>query len=437
VTYVPVMHSRPTHLDRLCHKCPNAIAAFIALFVVGGVARAQTPGIVILQDPTPGSLTAASAISDDGRIVGGGIRLPVGRGFRSVPMTWTAQGGPVTYSPPISPNDAGLEDLSGDGSTILGISLNGTNGGLRSWCLNTNGTQTLLPIPVGYDNVHARSTSRTGDVAVGTISNTTRSFTEQAFRWNSSSGLTPLGYLPNDSVSNATAVSRDGNVVVGMSANPGTGVIRAFRWTAGTGMRQMENPAGNFAGCYGTAISRSGQFSAGYDAGSLVGVLWNGTSFVSQLVPPAGYRYVYPQIVSDAGDSVFGGMNVVNATVGAAFVWTPDRGVFLFSQFLAENGVIVPQGLTLTSVHGLSADGRTMVGSARLSSGADVAFIATIPSPCTAADFNQDGGVDGSDVEAFFMAWEAGTPLADVNIDGGVDGGDVETFFVAWQAGGC
>jgi thiamine monophosphate synthase len=26
---------------------------------------------------------------------------------------------------------------------------------------------------------------------------------------------------------------------------------------------------------------------------------------------------------------------------------------------------------------------------------------------------------------------------ADVNHDGGVDGGDVETFFVIWQAGGC
>jgi len=54
-----------------------------------------------------------------------------------------------------------------------------------------------------------------------------------------------------------------------------------------------------------------------------------------------------------------------------------------------------------------------------------------------AADFNQDGGVDGSDVEAFFRSWEMGNCEADANRDGGIDGADVETFFTAWQAGGC
>jgi len=56
--------------------------------------------------------------------------------------------------------------------------------------------------------------------------------------------------------------------------------------------------------------------------------------------------------------------------------------------------------------------------------------------PCP-ADFNMDGGIDGGDVEAFFVAWKAGEGAADVNADGGVDGADVETFFVAWEAGGC
>jgi hypothetical protein len=56
--------------------------------------------------------------------------------------------------------------------------------------------------------------------------------------------------------------------------------------------------------------------------------------------------------------------------------------------------------------------------------------------PC-AADFNRDGGVDGSDVSAFFSAWEAGEGGADVNADGGVDGSDVDAFFALWEAGGC
>jgi hypothetical protein len=53
------------------------------------------------------------------------------------------------------------------------------------------------------------------------------------------------------------------------------------------------------------------------------------------------------------------------------------------------------------------------------------------------ADFNQDGGIDGADIEAFFLAWEAGESNADVNVDGGVDSSDVEAFFLVWSAGGC
>jgi hypothetical protein len=56
--------------------------------------------------------------------------------------------------------------------------------------------------------------------------------------------------------------------------------------------------------------------------------------------------------------------------------------------------------------------------------------------PC-AADFNQDGGVDGADIEGFFAAWESGAGCGDTNLDGGVDGGDIEAFFSVWEAGGC
>ncbi len=56
--------------------------------------------------------------------------------------------------------------------------------------------------------------------------------------------------------------------------------------------------------------------------------------------------------------------------------------------------------------------------------------------PC-AADFNNDGSVEGSDVEAFFIAWTQGLATADVDQSGGVDGSDVEAFFTVWEAGGC
>ena len=67
----------------------------------------------------------------------------------------------------------------------------------------------------------------------------------------------------------------------------------------------------------------------------------------------------------------------------------------------------------------------------------DPATLATCACLECSADFNQDGGTDGSDVVAFFEAWEGGSCDADVNADGGVDGGDASAFFAAWEAGGC
>lgn len=67
----------------------------------------------------------------------------------------------------------------------------------------------------------------------------------------------------------------------------------------------------------------------------------------------------------------------------------------------------------------------------------DLGAIEFTPPLLCPADFNQDGGVDGQDVEAFFLVWQEGESRADVNHDGGVDGADVETFYIAWEAGGC
>ena len=64
------------------------------------------------------------------------------------------------------------------------------------------------------------------------------------------------------------------------------------------------------------------------------------------------------------------------------------------------------------------------------------ATLTVLPLPCP-ADFNQDGGIDGSDVEVFFAAFEGGQSEADVNFDGGIDGSDVDYFLQAWENGAC
>ncbi|MBS0196804.1 MAG: hypothetical protein JSR77_08605 [Planctomycetes bacterium] len=52
-------------------------------------------------------------------------------------------------------------------------------------------------------------------------------------------------------------------------------------------------------------------------------------------------------------------------------------------------------------------------------------------------DYNMDGGLDGADVEAFFLDWEAGERCADYNEDGGIDGADVEAYITLWERCDC
>lgn len=57
--------------------------------------------------------------------------------------------------------------------------------------------------------------------------------------------------------------------------------------------------------------------------------------------------------------------------------------------------------------------------------------------PECAADYDQNGGIDGSDLAAFFVDFEAGLPCADVDENGGIDGSDLAAFFALFEAGGC
>jgi len=51
------------------------------------------------------------------------------------------------------------------------------------------------------------------------------------------------------------------------------------------------------------------------------------------------------------------------------------------------------------------------------------------------ADLNEDGGVDGADVQAFFDGWENTRDPGDVNHVGGIDGSDVQFLIQVWEAG--
>ena len=67
---------------------------------------------------------------------------------------------------------------------------------------------------------------------------------------------------------------------------------------------------------------------------------------------------------------------------------------------------------------------------------ADTALITVeAGAPLCVGDYNQDGGVTGDDIAAFFTDYEAGSGGADVNQDGGITGDDISAFFAAYESG--
>ena len=138
----------------------------------------------------------------------------------------------------------------------------------------------------------------------------------------------------------------------------------------------------------------------------------------------AGLGFPVFELTIDGVDARTDGMLLLNAT----------DGPFAMAWEAGENGEFEISGLDLVSTQpGLCAFSFAYIPFEGFGVGPSCGWQA---SNCP-ADFNLDGGVDGSDIEAFFSAWEAGDTCADTNLDGGVDGGDIETFFTAWENGGC
>jgi probable HAF family extracellular repeat protein len=128
-------------------------------------------------------------------------------------------------------------------------------------------------------------------------------------------------------------VSDDGNVVVGIgSVSRG---FEAFRWSATGGMVGLGSLDLNDFGSAASAVSANGNVIVGVGSG--------------------------------AAD-----LN------GEAFVWFPGTGMSNLKQYLLNNGVSGVQGWRLIAGTGVSADGRTIVGTALDPLGKPAAWIAQI-----------------------------------------------------------
>jgi hypothetical protein len=138
---------------------------------------------------------------------------------------------------------------------------------------------------------------------------------------------------------------------------------------------------------------------------------------------PVAYRWQRDGVdVAEGSGGASGGGGTVRGSAGTLAALVPEATVALTIEGAqpSDSGVYT---LVLTNT----------CGTASTTVALDVAPVC----PACPADFDQDGGVTGADVEAFFAAFEAGDPCGDTDQDGGVTGADVEAFFAAFEAGGC
>lgn len=136
------------------------------------------------------------------------------------------------------------------------------------------------------------------------------------------------------------------------------------------------------------------------------------------------------RIVAGGIFSAIGGTSARNVAVWDGSMWRGlGSGVngYVTSLCVLPNGDIAVGG-------NIGLAGSEHVSGVAIYSFADVACDTC---PSCPADYDQDGGVTGADIGAFFVDYEQGGACADVDQDGGVTGADVGAFFVVYEAGGC
>ncbi len=235
--------------------------------------------------------------------------------------------------------------------------------------------QGIGDLPTGQFLSRAYGVSNDGTTVVGsgrlrTISDSYNQ-AQQAFRWESSTGMEPLGAHPTGDADSteAFAASLDGSVVVGTMGT--SGPSEACRWTAESGMLRMGFLDGDDRSSF-EDVSADGSVAIGWSASSkrAEAVLWtesDGMVGLGHLISsPRAHSFAFG--VSNDG-SVVVGYSAAQSNWNA-FRWTESRGmVSLGGPESASNPA--------SYAYGISGDGTTIVGSYSLGDDIREAFVWT------------------------------------------------------------
>lgn len=302
------------------------------------------------------------SLSADGRTVAGSAY--VGGAF-----LWTREQGITLLSTlPAGSALATITDIDADGSTVLGQAAN------SEWLIwDASGATRHLPLtPAGISNDAL--------IVVGAERG------QRAVRWDASR----LTLLDDDLLpfSNALDVSADGDVIVGWVTRD-SGARAGFRWEVGdTELTPLDPLPRGVAITELNTVSFNGKHALGFANadGNQRGVILRENT--EPLLLESLQRMTLTAI-SDDGNTVVG--RKLGGVHDVPFIWDPVHGMRDLQDVLSNQYGLADEigNLILTEVHGLSADGRTILGKARVpgagGSFTETPWIATVPEPSTMA----------------------------------------------------
>jgi len=341
--------------------------------------KLSDPGVTT---PIGGVAVGTARISDDGDKISGTTT-----GFVAVPpipptvvrqmgvydvsdQAWTGVGGIGWFS---GTETSSGTAMSGDGTKLLGIAHSPNQTNLYGVTSTIPAAPVALPWLIPGRNTRVFYCDNDGSVVVGSQENLNS--LRQAAVWNNGVGQRLWVEYPKKALPEATVCSADGNWVAG---NGGTNTnTQAWRWSQSTGVQLL------------------GEIIVGSVNGIVTGMSADGTVIV--------------------GHEVTG----VPAT-GPGWIWAATGGMQDLTTYATDNGVTgIPAGVTLQRPLGVSADGRTFVGTASNGQG----FVVRIDPPALKScggDKNGDGRVDSSDLLTVISSW------------GQVNVSDLVTVINAW-----
>lgn len=210
----------------------------------------------------------ASDVSDDGgTIVGGALRYPSGGGEDREAFLWTESGSQgLGYLP--GDRYSGASGVSADGSVVIGASSEFINEAFRPF--RWEGSMQALPLPAGSFGGSANDITGDGSVIVGSASDINGDVNARvATRWVGTT-VEVIPVPPGGGRYYATGVSDDGAIVVGGSFASLTNASVAWIWTEEAGTRSVASVLADLGISLGgwelteaTAISSDGRVVVG------------------------------------------------------------------------------------------------------------------------------------------------------------------------------